>query len=265
MNTTLTPPAGAIPFGASPVQTPPASSLPPGAIPFSAADAPTQSTGSRVLSTVGGIANNIERPFIDVAATPVQLGVALYNKITGKNIQDPYAEGMPGAGTPIGGGTIPVASATSLGGLSQKAADVSNIALMGAGGEATGVRALTALGAAQGLSQGLGEGDEDPSDLVKDTIGGGIFGGVIGAGGNLLRWMGNAEVAKTGVIGQVKNAIASASPDLVQNYINTTLDHADDIRSPTPDALAENAMESRADILVNKVIPAAGKIGRAHV
>ena len=223
------------------------------------------STGARILSTVGGIANNIERPFVNVAAMPLQLGIAAFNKITGKNVQDPYAQGMPGIGNAVGASNIPVSSSTTLSGLSQKSADVANIALMGLGGEAQGVRALGLVGAGQGLAQGLGEGDTNPGDLIKDTIGGGIFGGTLGAGQNFLRWMSGAELAKTGVVGQVANEIKNADPSLVQSYIDTTLNHADDIRVPTPDALAESAMQNRADILTSQVIPKAGQaVGAAR-
>lgn len=224
----------------------------------------TQPSLGRSLATfAGNTINNIERPFVNVASTPMQLAIAGINKLTGKNIPDPYVtQGFPGFFGSTD--TIKSSPATSLSGLSQKSADVANIALMAAAPEAKGVRALTMLGAGQGLAQGLGTGETDANNLVKDTIAGGLFGTAVGAGGNFLRWTGGVEQAKTGVVGQVANEVKQADPNLVQQYINTTLDHSGDVRVPTPDALAENAMTNRADILVNKVIPAAGKaVGEA--
>ena len=225
--------------------------------------APDPSIGQRALSFVGNTVNNVERPFVNVASTPMQLAIAGINKLTGKNIPDPYqTQGIPGF--PGSDSTIKSSSATDLGGLSQKAGDVANIALMAAAPEAKGVRALTLLGAGQGLSQGLGTGETDANSLIKDTISGGLFGGALGAASNFLRWTGGVEQAKTGVVGQVANEIKQADPSLVQKYINTTLDHANDVRIPTPDAIAEDAMANRANLLVNKVIPAAGKaVGEA--
>lgn len=258
---------GAVPTGGS---SQPSATFDPasvGAVPADSGTTPAttgQSFSGKLLNFASNTANNIERPFVDVAATPMQLGIGLINKITGKNLPDPYAVGVPGVyGT--GNNAIPVASASTLGGASQKAADVANIALMAATPEAGGIRSLGAIGAGSGLAQGLGEGDTNTPDLVKDTIAGGLFGAATGAGSRFLRWMGGVEQGKTGVVGQVVNELKNADPKMVGSYIDNTLAHANDVRVPTPDAMAEDAMVKRAEILVNKMIPEAGKaVGDAH-
>lgn len=67
------------------------------------------------------VINTLEKPFVSMAATPMQLGVAAFNKLTGKNIPDPYAGGVPG----VGGQKIPV---TPIDKPLQKAGDIAEVA-----------------------------------------------------------------------------------------------------------------------------------------
>lgn len=55
-----------------------------------------QGEGGRVggiLKTAGGLLDTISKPFVDIAAMPMQAGIAGLNKLTGSNIQDPFSTG----------------------------------------------------------------------------------------------------------------------------------------------------------------------------
>jgi hypothetical protein len=61
------------------------------------------------------------------------------------------------------------------------------------------------------------------------------------------------------IASNIANEIAHTSPELLNHYVNTTLEHADNIRVPTPVQIAENAMVKRAHIFMDQVLPKAGE------
>jgi len=207
---------------------------------------------SDIGTGLGKIANNIEQPFISVAAAPVQL----LAKAMGQ--KDPYANNaFPG---PNGQG-VPVAPATPAGFL-QKAGQAGQIATLVASGGASTVPQMALLGGASGLSQSVANGNTDPGQLAKDTIYGTIFGTALGFGGKFLSYMGKTEAARTGVEGAVADAIDHTDPELLSQYIDASANHGDTMASlgqPNAVGLAEDEFDKRAALLTDKVIPAAGK------
>jgi len=213
-----------------------------------------RSLGSKILSGAGHLLSKAEEPFISVAATPVQL----LAKALGQ--EDPYAKGVP-AGLPGMPEKVTPAPATPEGFL-VKAGQAGQIATLAASPEFQGVKSLALLGGASGLSNSLAAGNNpmtNPTQVVRDTLYNTLFGAGLGVAGNFLGHLAGSLEAKTGVVGYVKNAIDDADPDLLKKYISTAEEHGSDIRSLTPSGLAEKAMEQRANILLDKVIPQAGQ------
>ncbi len=92
---------------------------------------------------LGTIADKIAQPFINLAAIPVQAGVAGYNKLTGSNIADPY-QNMPGL---FGKGKTEVSELGDIKGKGKSALTVGTEVAMasGAGGLLGSVRGGSAL------------------------------------------------------------------------------------------------------------------------
>lgn len=61
------------------------------------------------------------------------------------------------------------------------------------------------------------------------------------------------------IASNIANEIAHTSPELLNHYVQTTLDHAENMRVPTPVQVAENAMVKRAHIFMTQVLPKAGE------
>jgi hypothetical protein len=225
--------------------------------------APKKSLIQGASDFIGGL----EKPFISLAATPVQLGVKAANALTGGNIPDPFANGVPG-GLPGAPSQVTPAPATPAGFL-VKAGQAGEIASLAYGGAASGVGKLALAGGAQGLSSSLAAGNnpvDQGGQIVRDTIYGGLFNSLFGAGLNLLGHVGGSELAKTGIgpqqmemiVGDAQKDINRIDPALLNKYINTTKAHEQSVLSPTPDGIAIQAMRDRANILIDKVIPEAG-------
>lgn len=87
-----------------------------------------------VGSFLGDAANYFTRGFTDLAAIPVQAGVAGYNKLTGSNVQDPFRNGIPG----FNGKTNEVNALSDIKGKAGSALEVAGTtgAVAGAGGTA---------------------------------------------------------------------------------------------------------------------------------
>jgi hypothetical protein len=61
------------------------------------------------------------------------------------------------------------------------------------------------------------------------------------------------------IASNIANEIAHTDPDLLSHYANTTLEHGENFRVPTPVQIAENAMVKRANIFMKQVLPQAGE------
>lgn len=95
---------------------------------------------------IGTIADKIAQPFINLAAIPVQAGVAGYNKLTGSNVADPF-QNMPGL---FGEGKTDVGDITSKEGWKSKGKSAATVgteiaAASGAGGLLGSIRGGSAL------------------------------------------------------------------------------------------------------------------------
>lgn len=186
----------------------------PGAVDFSGETQSATPTQSPVtLGSIGkgalGLLSSAEKPFIDLAAAPIQ-GLA---KALGK--PDPFQQG-------IGGGQAPAQVdplASTAGGVAEQ--EAGNAAQVGSyfvpGGE--GVVPAVAGGATMGLLQGAGNAMSNQDNLTDvatqgaegATIGGGTA-GVLGAAGGLLGKAGEAlsgEGAQKALAG-LKDAYTSA-------------------------------------------------------
>lgn len=173
------------------------------------------SLGKRALNAVGNVASAIEQPFVSLAATPVQGAIAGYNKITGSNVPDPYAQGIPA----LGDKNISVSPLS----LEAKTGDVLKAgAEIGAVAAAPATLAGTILtGAAIGASQGAGEAmqqEKSAKEVGKSgAIGaaiGAVTSGVIGGFSKLLSKVG--EKIQTSVI-------RPTSPDLKDGFSMQTI------------------------------------------
>jgi hypothetical protein len=163
---------------------------------------PEQKKG--LLSKIGGFAgdvyNSIASPFVGLAATPLQAGIAGYNKITGSSVEDPFKKGLPsiagqgknttvtdlnvekklGDAAQVGSYFVPgsgVLGAAGMGALQgagsqmSKGASASQVAVGGAQGAAVG--AGTAL-AVNGIGYGINKAGEALSGAGKDKAIAGI-------------------------------------------------------------------------------------------
>lgn len=212
------------------------------------------SLGSQILGGASKLLSEAETPFISVAAAPTQL----LAKALGR--PDPFANGVP-SGIPGAPTDAAVAPATPEGFL-VKAGQLGQIATLAVSPEFQGVKNLALLGGASGLANTLAAGNNpitNPTQVIRDVVYNGLFGAGLGIAGNFISHLGGSLAAKTGVVGYVKNEIDDIDPELLSKYINTAEQHGSDIRTLTPSGMAEQAMEKRANILLDDVIPKAGQ------
>lgn len=236
---------------------------PPNAQQSSTQAVPDSTTGS-TADFIGKALNTVEQPFVNVAAIPVQLGVAASNALTGNKTPDPYAQGL-NVNRSLTNEPIPVSSVTAPKGWLQKAGSAGQIAATALSPGVSSVKGFATLGAGSALSQSLQSGETDPHQLTKDTIYGGLFGAAMGVMSGWLQGVGALEKGKTGVVGQVEQEIQGIDEPLLKSYIDATKSHATNIRAATPDALAETEFRNRASTLIEKTIPDAGeKVGEAR-
>lgn len=200
-----------------------------------------------LVSKAGQFLNQtVLTPALSLLATPAQIGESIAGQ------PDYVGQGI----SKLTG--VPTAPATPAGFL-QKAGQALSLATLAFTPEVGGAKALGLLGAASGAGQSLAQGNTDAGKVLKDTIFGGLFAFGLGTVGNFGNFIKNAEIGKTGVTGYVEKQIANTDPDLLTKYINAAKAHSEDIRVPTPDAIAEKEMENRAQILSTQVIPKAGE------
>lgn len=215
--------------------------------------APEQSFRQKALGVIGGLVKDIETPFVSLAATPFQAAVKGYNALTGSNVADPFANGVPS----VAGGNTPVAPLTGAG-LLQKAGQAGDIGALAIAPEA-GILKTAGVGALAGGSQSLAQGNTDAEQVLKDAVVGSLFAGSLGMAGNTLGLGAKVLKGGAGITPQMANEIQSASPSLIAHYIDTTEGHVQNIRIPSPDTVADKAFEARANILIDTIIPQAGK------
>jgi len=133
---------------------------------------------------IGGALNSaykdVAQPLVGVAATPFQAGLAGYNKLTGSNIPDPFANGVPS----IGGGNIPVSPLDVEKKIGQ-AAQVGSFMVPG-----SGLLSMVGAGALGGAGSSMAQGD-NATDVTKQGVFGSIAGGAVGGLGKLLGMAGN--------------------------------------------------------------------------
>ncbi len=129
---------------------------------------------SQIRSAIGGAANiatDIQKPFVSLAAKPVQYAAKLMGK------QDPFAQGVPTAT-----GNVTPSSAT----LEHTAGDAAQVGSYFVPG--SGVLGAMGMGALQGAGQQMSQGADLPTTLVGGAEGaavGGLAGGatkLVGAG-----------------------------------------------------------------------------------
>ena len=135
-------------------------------------------------SGLGTAFNAIASPLEGIAATPVQAGLAAYNKITGKNIPDPYAQGVPSPAQLVGGSATPVSPLNA----EQKIGNLAQVGSFLVPGE--GILAGAGMGALQGAGSAMSQGKSAP-DVAQGGAIGGATGGLLGGVGNLLEAFGN--------------------------------------------------------------------------
>jgi uncharacterized protein YoxC len=164
--------------------------------------APAQSGGG-LLSKIGngavGILNSIEKPFIGLAATPIQL----LAKAMGK--PDPYAQGMPG----IAGSNIPVTDLN----VEKKLGDAAQVGSYFIPGE--GILGAAGMGALQGAGGAMSDGKDLASVATQGGMGaaiGGALGGATKLAGGLLKSGGGMISGETAAKAQqgIKDAYSSA-------------------------------------------------------
>lgn len=256
--------------GTSTPQTPPAPTSTSGSLqpdlttlkPVSAV--PTSNPLAGAEKNIGGFGKwaaksfqEMEQPFISVAATPVQL----LAKLTGQ--PDPFAQGVP-SGVP-GMGQKSLAANLTPSGMFQKLGQAASIGLLTIAPEATGPLKLGLLGGAQGLANSIGAGNTDKGQLESDTIKGALFGGTLGLLGNAARVIANTEKASAGIDPAMETELGRTRPTTVSKYINTAVESANDYHAPSVDTLLGQDIQKGANILISKVLPQAGKaLDEAH-
>ena len=127
------------------------------------AEQPKQGFWGKLGSGALNVLNTIEKPFIGLAATPVQL----LAKALGK--EDPYAKGMPG----LAGSNIPVTDLN----LEKKVGDLAQVGSYFVPGE--GLLGAAGMGALQGGGSAMSEGG-DLAKVATQTGIGGLVGGALG-------------------------------------------------------------------------------------
>lgn len=249
-------------FGATPVGS--STSFDPsqfGATPVSASvapqslQAPPQSLPEQLWGGLAGIGKSIAQPLVSLAATPVQAGVAIANKLTGGHIPDPYANGALG-----GINVSPL-------GLEQKTGDA-----LKAGAEVAGVAAAPATipgaiaaGAGIGAAQ-MGGGAMQQGASAKDVTGQALLGGAIGgvAGGavsGIAKLLGSAgDKIMTSVIKPTKPDIADGfNLQTLKDFnlggsLNTTLEKTQSALGDLTSQLNAKLQGSTAKVDLNNVL-----------
>ena len=176
--------------------------------PNSSVQAPPQFTGNLyqdekngVPSGLSGLLNSIEKPFVGLAATPVQL----LAKTMGQ--PDPYAQGIPeGNNAPL-----PVSQL----GVEQKLGDAAQVGSYFVPG--TGILGAAGMGALQGAGSAMSEGKDLPTVATQGTIG-----GILGAGtAGLTKLAGSAiEGAGNVVSGQAQQDALDGIKDAYSSALN---------------------------------------------
>lgn len=144
---------------------------------------------NKIVNGGVGVLNSIEKPLVGLAALPVQAGVAAYNKVTGSNVADPYANGLPG----LNGSSVPVSKL----GLEQKLGDATQVASYAIPGE--GILGAAAMGATQGIGSAMSDGQDLANVATQGALGGivgGATGGLFKYGGGLLQRAGDVVSGK---------------------------------------------------------------------
>lgn len=200
---------------------------------------------SNSFGIVKNVANAISTPLESVAAWPVQ---ALASA-TGQ--PDPYRNGIPNLS-----GNVPILPGSDvLGKLGQVGQVASNVIAP----ESAGMIKLGLLGGISGLSQSLAAGNRDPGQVAQDTLSGVGYGSALGIAGNFIGKTGGLLKGNSGMSPQLETELKNAPSSLINSYADTAINHESDIRTPTAHALAEQAAQARAKILVKQVIPQAGQ------
>ena len=241
------------------------------------------------LKIANAIKSNKTASKIVSAASSVLVPTPLQHLASMLNLNDPYVKGMDpfnaitpqttgaiaqGLGANPSGAPVPSLLPDSLAkytspispvtpaGFLQKLGDAATVASLAAGPSVSGAWKTAGLFGATGAAKDLSAGIQDPKQISKDAIWSSIFGLAVGTAGNLMSSLGSSEQLRTGVSGANLDAIQKSDPDLVASYINAAKNHGDSLeslRSKTPVAMMEDAFNSRADILTDKIIPEVGQ------
>ncbi len=180
---------------------PPAIQAPPPESQHPLADAGAKSgTFDKIVKGGIGVLNSIEKPFVGLASTPVQL----LAKAIGQ--PDPFEKNpVPG----FGGTNVP----SSKLGLEQKLGDAAQIASYAVPGE--GVLGAVGMGALQGAGSAMSEGKDLATVATQGAEGGlvgGATGGAVKLGGGLLKTAGGLISGKAAddAVSGIKNAYGSS-------------------------------------------------------
>lgn len=164
-----------------------------------APEAPQQGLLSRLGHGAVNVLNSLEKPFVGLAATPVQL----LAKLTGH--ADPYAQGLPG----LAGTSVPVTDLS----VEKKLGDAAQVASYLVPGE--GVLGAVGMGALQGGGSAMSEGGDIAS--VATGTGLGAASGLVAAGatkliGKGISKVGNAltDQSTTDAVAGIKKAYSEA-------------------------------------------------------
>jgi hypothetical protein len=156
--------------------------------------------------------STLEKPFLGIAALPLQAGVAGYNALTGSHVADPFANGVPAGlpGAPTNTDVTPLS-------LEKKAGDIAQVGSYmvpgaeGLGAVAGGVGTGILQGAGSAMSEGKGLADVGAQAGLGALTGGALVGGskLLGAG---LRGAGDAlsGAGMSKAVQGIKDAYTSA-------------------------------------------------------
>jgi hypothetical protein len=131
---------------------------------------------SSVLNGAASLVNTIEKPFVGLAALPLQAGVAIKNAVTGTHTPDPFAQGIPSYGQTLP--VTPLSAEAKLG----DAAQVGSYFVPGEG-------VLGAVGT--GILQGAGSAMSDQKDLTDVALQGAMGGAIGGVAGGATKALGS--------------------------------------------------------------------------
>ena len=176
---------------------------------------------------IGKAYNAVASPLEGVAAIPFQAGLAGYNKLTGQNIPDPFAQGVPSPAQLVGGTPTPVSPLNA----EQKignAAQVGSFLIPG-----SGILSGAAMGALQGAGSAMSQGENAQNVATQGTVGG-VTGGAFGLVGRALSAFGsktlnsiikpNAADIKDGFsLDTIKNNNLGGSLDTIKNKTQSLL------------------------------------------